>query len=100
MIAKKKSLINKGLAFFFFAGFFARMTTFNTLQRTKRSISLSLQLLSNLFSKQFANKNRLFFSGLPNSCLQLCLQKHKLGTTIAIIIDLSSGSGGFRLATL
>jgi hypothetical protein len=28
------------------------------------------------------------------------LQKHKLGTTIAIIIDLSSGSGGFRLATL
>lgn len=35
MIAKKKVLINNGLSCFFFAGFFARMTTFNTLQRTK-----------------------------------------------------------------
>jgi hypothetical protein len=87
-----------GLTLFFFAGFFARMATFNTLQRTNCFVRLLLQLLCNRFASTFANKKKLLIKALHSFCLQVCLQKCKLLSMITKLrIDLFAGSGGFQL---
>ena len=99
MIAKRIMLTNKSLAVFFFAGFFARIVTFNALQRIKYYVRLSLQVLCKGFASTFANKKRLFISVLHSFCLQVCLQKCMLLAMFAKLIkDLFAGAGGFQLA--
>jgi hypothetical protein len=82
------------LTLFFFAGFFARMATFNTLQRTNCFVPLLLQLLCNRFVSTFANKKILLIKALHSFCLQVCLQKCILSK---LFKDLFAGSGGFQL---